>query len=633
MLLVVDQFEELLTITPPERRKPFIDLLLGLADPADGRCRVVLTMRHDYVNLCNAFDPLRACLDADHRRARFMLGRMSDEGLHNIVAEPLRLAGIAGGDREALAGEVLRDVGERPGDLALVQMALTETWHARHQHSDDLLRAYADVGRVEGALAQAAEHVRTRLPDDEQRVLFDSILLRLVRLGDTGGATRRIAGRGEFNDARWSLVQELASNEGKRLVLVGGGTEHPTVEIAHEALVTAWPYFQNLLQAAADDKRAFDALIPRAQAWGVEKDPGARTKRLATGADLELFAALRGRRPTWLSDDEDWFINASVRGRRARRRRKKWQFRAACGIAILAGIFYFEAKYQKRIAEEQTQAALANESRALTAISEVAGSHHRYADALKLAVAAWPRSPSGGRPKLRATIRALGTVQRLQMQTIPPLHHEDGVLGAQFNGDESRILTWSLDGTARLWDAATGTQIGQPLHHEARVWGALFNGGERSILTWSEDRTARLWDAASGAQIGQPMYHEDDVLGARFNNDKNRILTWSLDGTARLWDVATGTQIGQPLRHEASVWGALFSGGERRVLTWSSDGTARLWDVDTGVQIGQPLRHEASVWGALFNGDETRILTLVFRRLGPPVGRGYRLTGRAATSP
>ena len=43
--------------------------------------------------------------------------------------------------------------------------------------------------------------------------------------------------------------------------------------------------------------------------------------------------------------------------------------------------------------------------------------------------------------------------------------------GAAFNGDESRILTWSEDGTARLWDAATGKEVVAPLRHEARREG------------------------------------------------------------------------------------------------------------------------------------------------------------------
>ena len=67
--------------------------------------------------------------------------------------------------------------------------------------------------------------------------------------------------------------------------------------------------------------------------------------------------------------------------------------------------------------------------------------------------------------------------------------------GAVFNRDESRILTWSDDKTARLWDAASGKQSGSALHASA-VRGAVFSGDGSRILTWSEDMTARLWDAA-----------------------------------------------------------------------------------------------------------------------------------------
>jgi hypothetical protein len=56
-LLVVDQFEELLTQTPPEKRKPFIDWLMEVTDPrAAIPVRVVLTIRADYFNLCSAYD-------------------------------------------------------------------------------------------------------------------------------------------------------------------------------------------------------------------------------------------------------------------------------------------------------------------------------------------------------------------------------------------------------------------------------------------------------------------------------------------------------------------------------------------------------------------------------------------------
>ena len=64
--------------------------------------------------------------------------------------------------------------------------------------------------------------------------------------------------------------------------------------------------------------------------------------------------------------------------------------------------------------------------------------------------------------------------------------------GAVFNRDESRILTWSEDGTARLWAVGQNEPI-QTFKHEGAVFGAVFNRDESRILTWSRDGTARLW--------------------------------------------------------------------------------------------------------------------------------------------
>ena len=89
----------------------------------------------------------------------------------------------------------------------------------------------------------------------------------------------------------------------------------------------------------------------------------------------------------------------------------------------------------------------------------------------------------------------------------------DGVIGALFSRDESRILSWSSDRTLRLWDAATGAQIGPAMKHDGSVSGALFSRDESRILSWSTDKTLRLWDAATGAQIGPAMKH--DGLGLR----------------------------------------------------------------------------------------------------------------------
>ena len=166
-----------------------------------------------------------------------------------------------------------------------------------------------------------------------------------------------------------------------------------------------------------------------------------------------------------------------------------------------------------------------------------------------------------------------------------PMKHDGSVYGAVYNHDETRILTWSNDETARWWNASDGSPIGQPMKHDSFVSGAVFNQDETRILTWSDDGTARLWDASDGSPIGQPMKHDGSVSGALFNQDETRILTWSRNilvgkGTARLWDASDGSPIGQPMKHDGSVSGALFNQNETRILTWSDNGTARLWNIE-----------------------------------------------------
>ena len=101
-----------------------------------------------------------------------------------------------------------------------------------------------------------------------------------------------------FGDAGWALVQKQAGDEGKPLVPISNSDEQVTVEIAHEAWVTAWPYFPSLLREPADERGDFDALIPRARGWSAGTAPEKRTKSLTAGADLERFDALAERDTT-----------------------------------------------------------------------------------------------------------------------------------------------------------------------------------------------------------------------------------------------------------------------------------------------------------------------------------------------
>ncbi len=89
-------------------------------------------------------------------------------------------------------------------------------------------------------------------------------------------------------------------------------------------------------------------------------------------------------------------------------------------------------------------------------------------------------------------------------------------------------------------------------------------------MTASDDRTARLWDAATGKELGR-LVHENSVKAAAFSPDGVKIVTASDDKTARLWDAKTGEELAR-LVHQNSVNAAALAIAFFGFWNHSSDG-------------------------------------------------------------
>jgi WD40 repeat protein len=215
---------------------------------------------------------------------------------------------------------------------------------------------------------------------------------------------------------------------------------------------------------------------------------------------------------------------------------------------------------------------------------------------------------------------SLGTLAVAVMLAVPSTQAQEHVrlmpqLGASpiesavLSPDARLALTGGDDGTARLWDVATGEQIRSFKGHASRVNSVAFSPDGRSVLTGSYDNTARLWDVASGRELRTFTGHSNCVLSVAFSPDGRSVLTGSDDNTARLWDAASGRQIRSFAGHVREIHSVAFSPDGRTVLTGSEDKTARLWDAASGQQIRSFADPESGINSVAFSPDGRLVLT------------------------
>ncbi|KAG8997310.1 POC1 centriolar protein A [Tulasnella sp. JGI-2019a] len=155
--------------------------------------------------------------------------------------------------------------------------------------------------------------------------------------------------------------------------------------------------------------------------------------------------------------------------------------------------------------------------------------------------------------------------------------------------DGKTIVSGSDDCTLRLWDASTGSSIGEPLKgHTSYVRCLAISPDGKTVVSGSDDRTVRLWGASMGSSIGEPLEgHTDYVRCLAISSDGKTVVSGSLDQTVRLWDAGMGSSIGEPLKgHTDDVRCLAISPDGKTVVSGSLDQTVRL----TGSSIGEPLK-------------------------------------------
>ncbi|WP_327350581.1 nSTAND1 domain-containing NTPase [Streptomyces sp. NBC_01304] len=468
ILLVIDQFEEVFTLcADPAERTRFLALLLTAAEPS-ARLRVVLAVRADFYGRCAEHGPLAEAL----RDSTLLVGPMTPTQLRQAVVRPAAARRIV--VERSLTARIVADVTGEPGGLPLMAHALREVWR-RRTGKTLTLAAYEAVGGVQAAVAHTAEAAYAACTPAEA-LAVRALLLRLVTPGDGTEDTRRPVDRTEF-DADDTTARVLERFVHARLLIVDGDT----VELAHEALISAWPRLHGWVDEDRDRLRLHRKLTEAARVWNeLARDAGALYRGIRLAEAREAFGNGDGERtgagasgpPAGgvpgggepgarcgeLSRLERDFLAASVteheQSRRAAARSTRRLRTLTVGLAVLlclAVVAGVSAWRQSDVSVRQREEAEAR--RAATLSETLRATQPRTA--MRLALAAWRTADL---PETRQALRT-AAAQNEQDAFVQP---EDG--GGALNpltwlSRDGRILTTVVRDKAVQWDVRTHRRI------------------------------------------------------------------------------------------------------------------------------------------------------------------------------
>ena len=331
VLVPIDQFEEIATLTEPEERKAMVAVLSALADKATPLPALVIgTIRSDLLGDILKIDGF------DFAREIFTLGPMPRDRLGAIIEGPARIADIQ--IEPGLTERILADAGA-PEALPLLAFALRELNERYGQDKRLKIVEYealgdpaANLSPLENAVRRKAEDAFTAAApgEAEARALREAFLGSLTRISDDGARMKRPARLAGLPPAAAPLIRQLTE---ARLLTISGEGDERTVEVTHDALFTAWPQLKAWLDEEQDFLHARRQIEEARQMWNAAP-PAEKPKALLSGLLLARARDWQRHTPERLAPVAD-FVTASIRRHATVRRR---QVIAGLAAAVGAGI-------------------------------------------------------------------------------------------------------------------------------------------------------------------------------------------------------------------------------------------------------------------------------------------------------
>ena len=324
--------------------------------------------------------------------------------------------------------------------------------------------------------------------------------------------------------------------------------------------------------------------------------------------------------------------------------KKRWAVACGAGVLLVAGAIWFMGYHGSR--------SRANETKPTDPTRTVqqpgpAPTLPIYESPSQKQVSRGDRTGGGGAEL--STARDKRAVEGVGWREVVRLTQDDEVNAVAFSPDGRYLAIASDDERARVFEAATGTEIShewvfdpvQVVHfsadgryvaaaagHRIEIFEAasgktvsseclslessvyvesvVISPDGRYFAVALDDRTARICEIASNKEVAR-FAHEGRVFGVAFSPDGRYVATASYDKTARVFEANGGKEIVR-LSHEDAVLAVAFSPDGRYLATASFDKTARVFEVANWKQLAR-FQHGDKVIQVIFSPNGRYIAT------------------------
>jgi WD40 repeat protein len=198
------------------------------------------------------------------------------------------------------------------------------------------------------------------------------------------------------------------------------------------------------------------------------------------------------------------------------------------------------------------------------------------------------------------------------------LDHDDRVIIALWSDDGTQVLTvesgsWNII----LWDSYSGEKIVVMEGHTKLVTCADWSQDGSRVLSGSVDMTARVWDAKTG-ELLRSLEHPGAVQKTRWSPSGETFVTMGEDAPV-IWDASTGEQIITLKGHTEYIWDGRWSPKGDRLLTTAEDNSVKVWDTRNGeLLLDIPVIYEGGM-KSRWSPDGNKILVMDPENPGPSI--------------